>query len=153
MSVENARSKWGRAKFGGSSAQLMTASLAAAVLLSAALGWLFMLLRNGDRPMLAFAVMAVFTLPVSAVLAWAGLVDRSTLAGAIEKPEDSVESAWYEKAASGAFTDILLVGGLGCAAVSFLGTEGTVGLVLGSVIAFAMLDFGARYLWLKKAAA
>lgn len=153
MSVKNARSKWGRAKFGGSSAQLVAASLAAGVLLSAALGWLFMLLRNGDHPLLAFAIMAVFTLPIAAVLAWAVLVDRSTLAGAIEKPEDSVESAWYEKAASGAFTDILLVGGLGCAALSFLGTEGTVGLVLGSVIAFAMLDFGARYLWLKKTAA
>lgn len=153
MTVKNAPSKWGRAKFGGSSAHLLAASLAAGVLLSGALGWLFMVLRNGDRPLLAFAVMAVFTLPVAAVLAWAVLVDRATLAGALEEPEDSVESAWYEKAASGAFTDILLVGGLGCAALSFLGTEGTAGLILGSVVAFAMLDFGARYLWLKKTAA
>ena len=153
MSMEDTRSKWGRSRFGGSSAQLLAASLAIAVLVSAALGWLFMVLRNGDRPLLAFGIMAAFTLPVAAVLAWVVLVDRSTITGALEKPEDSVESVWYEKAASGAFTDILLVGGLGCAALTFLGTEGTAGLVLGGVVAFAMLDFGVRYLWQKKTAA
>ena len=153
VTVKNAQGKWGRARFGGSSAQLLAACLAIAVLVSAALGWLFMVLRNGDRPLLAFGIMAAFTLPVTAALAWAVLVDRSTITGALEKPEDSVESVWYEKAASGAFTDILLVGGLGCAALTFLGTEGTAGLVLGGVVAFAMLDFGVRYLWHKKTAA
>lgn len=153
MSVEDTRSKWGRARFGGRTSHLMAASLAIAVLVSAALGWLFMVLRNGDRPLLAFGIMAAFTLPIAAVLAWVVLVDRSTIPGALKKPEDSVESVWYDKAASGAFTDILLVGGLGCAALTFLGTEGTAGLVLGGVVAFAMLDFGVRYLWQKKTAA
>ena len=153
VTVKNAQGKWGRARFGGSSAQLLASCLAIAVLVSAALGWLFMVLRNGDRPLLAFGIMAAFTLPVTAALAWAVLVDRSTITGALEKPEDSVESVWYEKAASGAFTDILLVGGLGCTALTFLGTEGTAGLVLGGVVAFAMLDFGVRYLWQKKTAA
>ncbi|MBF4995298.1 hypothetical protein ITX31_14415 [Arthrobacter gandavensis] len=152
MSIENTRSKWGRGRFGGSTSHLMAASLTVGVLVSAALGWLFMVLRNGDRPLLAFGIMAVFTLPIAAVLAWVVLVDRSTVAGALDKPEDSVESVWYDKAASGAFTDILLVGGLGCAALTFLGTEATAGLVLGGVVAFAMLDFGARYLWQKKTA-
>ncbi|MEB7503323.1 hypothetical protein [Arthrobacter koreensis] len=153
MSTNNARSKWGRARLGGSTAQLLAASLAAGVLAAGVLGWLFMVLRNGDRPLLEFGIMAVFTLPIAATLAWVVLVDRSTITGAIKKPEDSVESAWYDKAASGAFTDILLVGGLGCAALTLLGTEGTAGLVLGGVVAFAMLDFGVRYLWQKKTAA
>lgn len=153
MSITNARSKWGRARFGGRTVHLLTASLVIGVLISAGSGWLYMLLRDGGRPLLEFAVMAVFILPVSTVLGWAVLVDRSTLTGAIEKPEDSVESAWYNKAASGAFTDILLVAGLSCAAVSFLDVEGPLGLVLAAVIAFAMLDFAARYLWLKKSAA
>lgn len=153
MNVQGTRSRWGRARFGGTTAQLWTAALGIGVLVAAGSGWLFQWLRDGGSPLLEFSVMAAFILPVSTVLGWAVLVDRSTLAGAPRKPEDSVESAWYDKAASGAFTDILLVAGLGCAAVSLLGLEGSFGFVLAAVLLFAMLDFGVRYLWLKKSAA
>ena len=121
MTVKVQRSKWGRARFGGGAPALLGASLMIGVLISAGCGTLFSWLRNDENPALEFAVMAAATLPVAAVLAWAVLVDRSSLAGAIDKPEDSVESSWYVKAASGAFTDILLVAGLSCAAVAFMG--------------------------------
>ncbi|MEV7647105.1 hypothetical protein [Arthrobacter sp. NPDC089319] len=148
-----ARSRWGQARFGGGSATLLSASLAIGVLISAGLGGLFVLLGDVGRPTLAFAVVVVGTLPVSATLGWVVLVDRSTLAGALDKPDDSIESAWYQKATSGAFGDILVVGGLGAAGFSFTGLEAPIGWILSAVVLFAMLDFAARYLWLKKSAA
>lgn len=152
MSTKVQRTTWGRARFGGGAAALLSASLMAGILTAAGCGALFSWLRNGENPLIEFAVMGAAVLPVAAALAWAVLVDRSTLAGAVDKPEDSVESSWYDKAASGAFTDILLVAGISCAAVAFLGIEGPASLVLAVVILFSMLDFGARYLWLKKLA-
>ncbi|WP_136787197.1 hypothetical protein [Arthrobacter sp. CAU 1506] len=148
-----ARSRWGQARFGGGTAALLSTSLAIGVLISAGLGGLFVLLTDVERPLLAFAVVVVCTLPVAAALGWAVLVERSTLTGAIDKPEDSIESAWYQKATSGAFGDILLAGGLGAAVFSFTGLEAPIGWILAAVLLFAMLDFAARYLWLKKSAA
>ena len=153
MKVKNARSTWGRARFGGGAVALLGAALAIGVLLSAGLGGLFSWLGDGENGLLEFTVMAFCTLPVTSAFGWGMLVDRSTLNGAPEKPEDSIESAWYGKAASGAFGDILLVGGLGSVAFTFTRFEAAAGLVLAGVVGFAMLDFAARYFRLKKAAA
>lgn len=152
-STKFTRSRWGRPRFGGSSAMLLSASFLIGVLISASLGLLFVWLGDVERPPLAFVVMAIVTLPVAMTLGWAVLVDRSTLAGATDKPEDSIESAWYEKAASGAFGDVLMVGGLGTAGFTFLQLEAPVSLILLAVTLLAMLDFAARYLWLKRSAA
>jgi len=146
------KSAWGRARFGGGSTTLLAASLTAGALVSACLGGLFLVLGNAQDPVLAFSVVAVVTLPVTAVLAWAVLVERSTLAGALEKPEDSIESAWYDRAAGGAFGDVLIVGGLGAGALAFTGTEAPLAWALSALVLFAMLDLAVRYLWLKRAA-
>lgn len=147
------RSRWGRARFGGGSAALWGASLMIGVVISGCLGGLFVALNPTERPLLAFALVLAGTLPVAAAVGWVLLVDRSTIAGAIAKPEDSIESDWYEKAASGAFHDVLIVGGLGAAAFSLAQIEAPVGLVLAAAILFIMLDCAARYLWLKRSAA
>lgn len=118
---EISQTRWGKARFGGSSAALLGISLGMGVILSAGLGWVL-------------------------------LVDRSTLSGAVERPDDSIESAWYEKAAGGAFGDILLVGGLGAAVFAFMKVEAPVSWCLSAVVLFAMLDIAARYLWQKKSA-
>jgi hypothetical protein len=148
-----ARSRWGRARFGGGSPTLLSTSLVTGILISTGLGGLFVLLSDVERPELAFALVVVCTLPVAATLGWVVLVDRSTLAGAIDKPDDSIESAWHEKAASGTFGDILIVGGLGAAGFAFAGIEAPITWVLSAIVLFVMLDFAARYLWLKKTAA
>lgn len=144
------QTRWGKARFGGGSAALLSISLGIGAIASAGLGWLFQLLGDAERPVLAFTLMAVSTLPVTTALGWAALVDRSTLMGAIEKPDDSIESAWYEKAAGGAFGDILLVGGLGAAVFAFTKIEAPISWCLAAIVLFAMLDFAARYLWQKK---
>ncbi|MGD6978664.1 hypothetical protein ACQCU5_03370 [Citricoccus zhacaiensis] len=146
------RSVWGRARCGGSPTTLLVVALIVGVLISAGLGGLFLVLGTAENPMFAFWVVFVITLPVSAALGWAVLVDRSTLAGALDKPEDSIESAWYDKAASGAFGDILLVGGLGAGGFGLAGIEGPLTWALSALVVFAMLDIAVRYLWLKRSA-
>ncbi len=147
-----AASRWGRARFGGSFAGLALASLAVGVLLAGGVGWLFASFALTDRPGIGFAFVAAGVLPVATMLGWAIFVDRSTLAGAVERPEESIESVWYEKAASGAFGDILLVGGISAVGFSIMQIDAPVMLVVAIVIGFAMLDFGVRYLWQRSAA-
>ncbi|MCR2799946.1 hypothetical protein QNO21_12510 [Microbacterium sp. zg-Y818] len=146
------KSRWGRARFGGGSATLWGTSLMIGVVVSACGGGLFVALNPDERAGLAFAVVMAGTLPAAAALGWGLLVDRSTIAGAVAKPDDSIESDWYQKAAGGAFHDVLLVGGLGAAAFSFARIEASVGVVLAAVVLFAMLDCAARYLWVKRSA-
>lgn len=143
-------SRWGRARFGRGTAALIGTSLGIGALLSAVAGWTFSALSGSEQPLLALAVMFICTLPVTTALGWAILVDRSSLKGAIERPDDSIESAWYEKAASGTFGDVLLVGGLGATAFALLNIEAQVSWSLAAVVAFAMLDFTVRFLWLKR---
>jgi hypothetical protein len=146
------RSAWGRARFGGSSTTLLAVSLTIGVLVSAGLGGLFLVLGTAANPVLAFSVVGVVTLPVTAALGWVVLVDRSTLAGALDRPNDSIESAWYDKAASGAFGDILIVGGLSAGGLGLAGIEAPLTWALSALVLFAMLDFAVRYLWLKRSA-
>lgn len=149
---EVSQTRWWKARFGGGSAALLSISIGMGIVVSAGLGWLFLVLGDVERHMFAFTLMVVSTLPVTSALGWAVLVNRSTLAGAIEKPNDSIESAWYEKAAGGVFGDILLVGGLSATAFAFTKIEAPISWCLAAVVLFAMLDFAARFLWQKKSA-
>lgn len=143
------QTRLGRARFGGGLAALVIGSLACGVVLAGGLGWLFSVLVTPESRVVGFVVFTAMTLPFLAMLGWALLVDRSTIAGALDRPEESIESVWYEKAASGAFGDILLVGGIGAVGFSVLQVEAPVMVILAAVLVFAMLDFAARYLWQK----
>ena len=142
--------RWGRARFGGGTTALIGVSLGIGALLSAVAGWAFSALSGAEHPFLALIVMFICTLPVTTAFGWAILVDRSSLKGAIDRPDDSIESAWYEKAASGAFGDVMLVGGLGATAFAILNIDAPVSWSLAAVVLFAMLDFSVRFLWLKR---
>ncbi|WP_104091474.1 hypothetical protein [Arthrobacter sp. GMC3] len=144
------QTRWGKARFGGGSAALWSISIGIGAITSAGLGWLFLLLGDVERPVLAFTITLASTLPVTTALGWAVLVDRSTLKGAIEKPDDSIESSWYQKAAVGAFGDILIIGGLGAAVFAFTKIEAPISWCLAAVVLFAMVDFAGRYAWQKK---
>lgn len=89
----------GRARFSGGTAALVVLSLLVGLAISGGLGALYAWLGETGEAWIRFAIVAVVTLPVSAMLPWALLVDRSSLKGSIERPEDSIESRWYAKAA------------------------------------------------------
>ncbi len=148
---QETKARWGRSRFGGSQATLISVSLLAGAVLSIAAGLLFATLNFPGNFVLATLIMAAGLLPVLSVGCWALLLDRSTLRGATKNPEISVESQWYDKAAVGVFQDILLVCGLGAAVLSFIEVQASIGLVLAGVVALSMADFGVRYLLIKRA--
>lgn len=147
------RSRWGRSRFGGGSGALIAASLGGGAVLSLAIGWVATLTQpDATRVWLLFLVTAVVTLPVSSMLAWVLLVDRSTLAGAVASPEHSIEGQWYDRAAAGAFGDILVTVGIGAAVFSWVDIPVPTNLVFVALFTIAAVSFGLRYFVAKKAA-
>ncbi len=148
------RTRWGRSRFGGSPGVLIVVSLLVGAVLVAGIGWLAMLVEPGsENPWLLFWVTAIVTWPFGAILVWALLVDRSTLSGALDDPELSVESRWYDKAASGAFHALIVALGLGVAAFQFLNVDVAPPLLLGGYFVLAVAAFGISYLFAKKTSA
>ena len=94
---------------------------------------------------------ALSSLPVSAALAWVILVDRTTITGATRNPDDSIENIWFERAALGAFGDLMIVLGLGAAAFAVFGLDIAPALLLSALFVLASADFAVRYLRISKA--
>ncbi len=139
------RSRFGRARFGGGSALLLSVSALIGLLVSCGLGVLLAAFGGIQRPWIGFVVGAVATLPTSIALAWAVLVDRSTLRGAIDRPQESIESVWYDRAAIGAFHDLLPILGIGAAAFSITRVSIHTGILLTALCLVVMIDFALRY--------
>ncbi|MGZ0068456.1 hypothetical protein [Microbacterium arborescens] len=88
----------------------------------------------------------ILTIAPCTALAWAAVVDRATLRGATEQPEQSVEARWYERASSGAFSDTLLIVGLGTAILAFTQVEVPTLMAMAAVLLIAMSSVAVRYL-------
>lgn len=106
--------RFGRPKFGGSQAKLITLSVAAGAALAAAAGAIVAAFVHEDSPWLAFAVYSLCLLPVAISASWLFMVDRSTIRGATPDPENSIESHWYSQASENTLHAMLFgIGGLG----------------------------------------
>ena len=139
------RSRWGRLR--GSDTSTLWVAIPVAILLAVGIGVLVTLTGvAGPRPVVGGIAFAFVTVWPCFGLVWALVVDRETLHGAVDRPEESVESQWYDAAAGKAFTDVLLVVGLGTAVIAFGGLEPPAIVVLPGVIVVAMVAFGVRYL-------
>ncbi|MFT4134951.1 hypothetical protein [Microbacterium sp.] len=138
-------SRWGRARFGGGSALLLALSAAGGLLIAGGLGALLALFSTSGDSWLGFAVGSIVTLPAAAALSWALLVDWSTIAGRAKRPEESIENAWYDRAATGTFHDLLMILGLGAAAFSVTRLTFDTGLLFTVLCGVAMADFALRF--------
>lgn len=117
-------------------------ALVGAMALGAIAGWV----RN-DAFWTWFAVFTSATFPALAGLSWV-LIVRPIDPGAQPDPhaEESIEAAWANKAATGAFLDLLIVLGLATAATSILGQDSLPSILF---LAIAMADFLLRMLILR----
>lgn len=149
MTDQSVRTKWGRTRFGNGTMPALTIAVPAGILLGSAAGWVSVLAGvGGPYPVVGFVAFTLcLTLP-GVALVFALVVDRDTLEGAAEHPDDSVESGWYDRATSRSFTDLILVLGLASIVLSFIPTEFAVDLklVLPAVLLVCFLSFGVRYL-------
>lgn len=140
------RTRWGRLR-GGSRIPAMTIAMPVGLGLAILVGVIAAAMWDAPTPPVVVGIgFTVVTLPALVALAWVFLVDRSTLRGALDRPEESVEGAWYNRAAQGAFSDILLIVGLGTAFLAITGIRIDVLIALIGVLLVAMGSFGIRYL-------
>ena len=120
-SPTSTRSAWGRSRFGGGQTALITASLLGGLVLAAlfslVLGALIAAEHLGLFLIIGTAVMA----PVACAGVWATLVDRSTVRGAVSRPERTIENDWFDKAAVRCFYTVGII--LGPAIPLFLIAE------------------------------
>lgn len=147
------QSKWGRSRFGGSTALLIILSLLGGLVLSAAMAliwWTFGPEADQQRKMLAGLVFALLMLPAASALCWVFMLDRDTLAGAVRDPDSSIEGKWYEKAVFGAFNDLIALCGLGAMALGLLRIDVDPVMLLVGVVLLAAVDVLVRYLVIKK---
>lgn len=152
MTTTRARTKWGRTKFGTGRTPAMAIAVPTGVILAVAGGLLSVLVGvTAANPALGFWVFsACLTMPAIA-LVYVLAVDRDTLEGAVERPDHTIESRWYDRAAAGSFMD--LVAGLGITLIVLTFVPGEVSvdldLVLAGVVAACFVSFGIRYLVLR----
>ena len=148
-----ARSKWGRSRFGGSPTTLIVTSLAIGTVLALITAWLISLTKpNYQGPgWLIYVICMVVLLPVAAAAAWALLVNRSTLAGAPDDPDSSVEAGWYNKAATGAFHTLISSLGIGVLVFSLVDIEISTSILLIIYCGIAVIAFAVSYLRVMKA--
>ncbi|WP_020097594.1 hypothetical protein [Microbacterium sp. 11MF] len=140
------RTRWGRLR-GGGGTPAMAIAIPAGLVLAVLVGIIAAAMWDAPTPPVVVGIgFTVVTLPALVGLVWVFLVDRNTLRGAIDRPEESVEGAWYDKAAQGAFSDILLVVGLGTAFLAITGIRIDVLIALIGVLLVAMGSFTVRYL-------
>ena len=146
------QTRWGRSRvLGGGTGRLIAVSLVLGAALASAVGGLYIAIDNPSRPWVALAIFVVVMLPVSTALAWVVLVDRTTITGATRNPDDSIENIWFERAALGAFGDLMIVLGLGAAAFAVFGLAVAPALLLSALFVLASADFAVRYLRISKA--
>ncbi|MCQ1987100.1 hypothetical protein [Arthrobacter sp. zg-Y844] len=107
---------------------------------------------SGSNPALGFWVFAACIAMPAVALVYVLVVDRNTLIGATERPDDSVESGWIDKAAAGSFMDLIMVLGVAATVLAFIPKDFSVDLklILPAVIALGFASFGIRYLVLRR---
>jgi hypothetical protein len=155
MIENNSRTKWGRARIGSGRVPAMAIAIPCGLVL----GFLLSLVAvwagiAGPNPVVGGAAFTLCLAVPATMLVWVLVLDRSTLQGAADLPEESIESRWYTKAAAGAQTDVILLAGLAVLVLTLLpwGAELDSRVVLGGVIGASFLSFSIRYQVLRRTA-
>jgi len=148
MTEPHSRTKWGRTKLGNGRMPAM--ALAAPSGLVVGFGLSLVAVATGiagPNPLLGAAVFTLCLAVPATLLVWVLLVDRSTLQGAAERAEESIESRWYVSAAAGAQTDVIGAAALAALLISVVpsGSELDPRIALLGVIAVSFVSFALRY--------
>ena len=155
MSTEprtDTRTRWGRIKFAGGRIPAMAVAIPAGLILAAGVGALTLLtgVSQGEQ---ALIIAGVFTLIMSwglIGLIWALVVDHSSLRGALDRPDESIESKWLEAAMAGALCDTIMLTGFALATLVITGFELDVTWALIGVVWVAFFSTIVRYHMAKK---
>ncbi len=106
---------------------------------------------NPDRFALTAVVFGAATITPLGALGWFLFIAPKSVPQD-RNAADNVERRWSEQAASKAFTDLLVLVGVGLAVISIAGIVLDAQLVLLAVVIVAMVDVGLRYAVLERRA-
>lgn len=146
------RTLWGRTRFASGRLPALAPAIPLGLALAVGAGaiTLWTGVARGELALLIAAVFAVIMAPGLVGLVWAFIVDRSTVKGAIDKPDESVESKWLNSAMSGALSDTVTVTGLGLATIAITGFDFDVLWALTGVLLIAIFSTFVRYVMAMK---
>lgn len=146
------RTRWGRIKFGGGRIPAMAVAIPAGLILAAGVGALTLVteVAHGEESLVIAGVFALVMSWGLIGLIWALIVDRSSLRGAIDNPDESIESQWLETAMAGALRDTVMLTGFTLATLAITGFELDVIWALVGVVCVAFFSTIVRYLMAKK---
>ncbi|WP_232527820.1 hypothetical protein [Microbacterium suaedae] len=148
----DARTRWGRIKFAGGRVPAMAIAIPAGLVLAVAAGALTLLTQvsEGEHALVVAGVTALVMSWGLIGLTWALVVDRASLQGAIDNPEESIESKWLDTAMAGALRDTIMLTGFALATLAITGFDIDALWALVGVILIAFSSTLVRYLMAKK---
>jgi Co/Zn/Cd efflux system component len=144
------RTPWGATRSGRRGLALWGPALLIGFAVAGALGALTRFVTPASSPELLGLVVGATALPLGTALGWVLLVDRTSLRGVVDRPEDSVESQWLDRAATGALFDGLAMIGLAAGALAITRVTLPTDLTLIGVWVLIVLDVAVRYLALRR---
>ena len=128
--ITTTRTRWGATRSGRRGLALWAPSLVIGLVVAAVLGVNARAVNPAPNPALLGILIAAASLPIGTVLGWVLLVDRTSLEGAVARPEESVESVWLDRAMAGALPDAMAAIGLAAGAIAVSGKDVPAGAVL-----------------------
>ncbi|MGO1406731.1 hypothetical protein [Agrococcus casei] len=145
------RSRWGRTTFAEGRFPALSVAIPVGITLAIGAGALTLLtdVASGAQALLIAGAFAFIMSWGFVGLVWALVVDRATLRGAIDNPDDSIGSQWLESAMSSALGDTIMASGAGLVALALTGFEIDAIWALSGVIAIAFFSTAVRYLMAK----
>ena len=150
-STPDTRSRWGRTTFADGRIPALSIAIPVGIVLALGAGALTLLtdVASGAQALLIAGAFAFILSWGFIGLVWALVVDRTTLRGAIDNPDESIESQWLESAMSSALGDTIMATGVGLVMIALTGFEIDAIWALSGVIAIAFLSTAVRYLMAK----
>lgn len=143
--------RFGVPKFGNPRHSALTYAVLPGIMLAACISILIAFVGTQEQPLLLFITIFTSCLSPSCIsLIWILIVDIDTIPGRTRSPEDSVENAWFSKAAETTCIFTFPAAGIGAAFTTNFRTDlPAVSLTLLAVCTVMALTFAGGYLWEK----
>ncbi len=114
------------------------------LLVAGGLGLLAAVLEDSDQFWLRAGVFTACTIGPAWGLGWLLFVAGTTGPDAVEHPEENVEQLWWQRSASGAFLDLIIVAGLALTALSVTDLRLDATTVLTGLVVLGLGDLTVR---------
>ncbi|WP_159618835.1 hypothetical protein [Ruania rhizosphaerae] len=144
--------RWGRSQWGRTHPGAWWHAAPLGIVLTVTLSIAFSLIGfDAEQRRLALGIGLLCFAGPALALAWIVVVDRSTIRGAVDRPEETVENIWWDRATQRTLYDVVVVVGVGAAVLSLTGWEVTAVTALMALAGLIAADVAIRYVLARRA--